>query len=778
MNACSRVFIKYDIPFFIDKTIPVLLNPMIEYIRALFDVVMDDYSVNTMMRYLRSMVFMDGKDEIDKIDRLENYVLKYGIKGRKRWNESFIRKQKDMPEDELEELNALRMKVVENLELFLEEVSIKDSGGSIHIDIRVISAALYRYMERACLQSKMENLSRIFEEQGDAVRAKEYGKIYEEVCDLLDKMVRFLPGETLTLGEYAVLLDAGFAEIRTGVLPKSDDYVQVGDITRTRMHDIKALFFMGVNDGIIPMNSDGGGIISDMDREFLTDNDSGIEMAPTARMKAYTQRLYLYMLVTKPSKYLFVSYSKLDEDGGTLVPSYFVKAIKIMFPEIVTEYPDNSIASKVYNKKTGYELLASSIQDVIKAGEIGDSYRSLFSLYIDDEEYRKKISFMLRGAFSEGVFARKDEISKAVADILYGKELTCSITRLETYARCAYSHFLKYGLNLKERELFSFEAKDMGSILHDALQSYARILKEKELSWIGLEIEERDAIIAEAVQRCIGENDYEALYGSFRTKYMINRVKRIIRRTVGVLTSQLEMGSFVPHDFEFAFSAANDYKSLSICLSDEKKLNLIGRVDRVDICEDNNRVYIKVIDYKSGSKSFDLAAVYKGLDLQLVVYLNAAIEHISREYGEDSEVIPAGLLYYHIDDPVIEVNGTGTLSDEEIDSRIISQLKMEGLVNSDESIYRLLDRGFAGRSSIIPVAVNKDGSFGQGSSVVSTKGFKELTDYVNQKIFEIGCDIMDGNIKIEPHVISDSDKSPCTYCKYAGVCGYRGEGKL
>nr|MCR5405341.1 PD-(D/E)XK nuclease family protein [Lachnospiraceae bacterium] len=207
-----------------------------------------------------------------------------------------------------------------------------------------------------------------------------------------------------------------------------------------------------------------------------------------------------------------------------------------------------------------------------------------------------------------------------------------------------------------------------------------------------------------------------------------------------------------------------------------EKLHLMGRIDRVDVCEQGDKVYVKVIDYKSGNKSFDLAAVYMGLDLQLVVYLNAALEYISKKYDDRDTVIPAGIFYYHIDDPMINADGSDPMTDEEINEKILGELKMSGLVNSDEEVYRLMDKDFDTRSSVIPVSVKKDGEFGQGSSVASTGEFKALSDYVNRKISEMGTKILNGDIKIEPHKRSEREDPQCKYCDYAGICGYRGEG--
>lgn len=773
MNACARAFIRYDIPFFADRTLPVMLNPMIEYIRSVFDVINDNYSAETVFRYLRFC--MDDHDR-NAVDALENYVLRYGIRGRKQWSEKFIRKPDDMEAEELAELDALREKAVENIGLFMDDLDKTDNTDNTYT-VADISTALYHYIERGGMAAGMKRLSLRFKEEGDPVRAKEYGSIYAQVCGLLDKMVSLLPGERVSLKEYAQLLDAGFEEIRTGVLPASDDHVQIGDIKRSRLRNIKALFLMGVNDGIIPAAVGNGGLISDMDREFLTEDD-GIELAPTARMQAYTQRLYLYMLVTRPSKHLYISYAKLSGDGTSLMPSYFVKTVKQMFEGLVTCQPDESIRNRVFSERSGYDLLASSVQDAVRTEDDGKKkdYLTLFGMYTESEENRQKLEKVLQWAFSEGTFMRRDEISRAVAYALYGKELTCSISRLETYAKCAYSHFLKYGLSLKERELFSFEARDMGLIFHDTLQTYSGMLKERNLSWLDVNGESREKLIEEAIERTIGRGDYGAVYGSFRTKYMINRMRRITKKTVDVLTGQLEKGSFVPHDFEFAFSSSNDCKSLDLSLSEDEKIHLAGRIDRVDVCKKDGRVYVKVIDYKSGNKSFDLAAIYAGLDLQLAVYMNAAQEMISALYGK--KAVPAGMFYYHIDDPLYDADACRTLPADMIDKKLQGQFKMKGLVNSDEHIFRLIDNDFSSRSQIIPVMVKKDGDFGPGSSVASTKEFEELSDRVNETMIRMGREILHGNIKIEPHIYRDSETNPCEYCAYADICGYRGEGVI
>ncbi len=775
-RTCSQAFSRYDIPFFIDKKAPVMLNPMIEYIRALFDIMTDDYSYEAMLRYLRTAV--SGYDA-SNIDDIENYILRYGIRGRKAWNEKFVLRSKDMEETDLERLNGLRESIAGDISGFYDDLifGINEDGegkqaiGTMTFDVRTVSTALYRFLSTHKLQEKTEAMKTFFERTGDKVRAMEYGRIYEEVCDLLNKIVNLMPGEKMTLREYADILDAGFAEIRTGILPGTDDYVQIGDITRTRLRDIKALFFMGVNDGVIPAQGGSGGIISDMDREFLAGSREalaeGIELAPTARMKSYEQRLYLYMLTSKPGERLYLSYSGLNLNGESRNPSYFVKTILRMFPGTSVEQPDESPDNRVYGYRSAHHFLAEGARDVlrgVKDDKTCAQYLDLLAACVNDKESAVKVESFMKGALDKGPVGGSDKISRAVAGALYGTDLRCSITRLETYAKCAYAHFMKYGLSLKEREIFSFEANDMGSVFHDALKEYAGILRERELEWTSVDEEEAEGIIEEAIERSIASGDYSAVYGSFRTKYSVNRMKRIVKRTVNVLTEHLKKGSFTPGETEFDFTTGDE-------------LRLMGRVDRMDVCSEKGNTYIKIIDYKSGNRKFDLAAVYVGLDLQLVVYLNAGMELVSKRY-KGSKVIPAGIFYYHIDDPVIEYDEPGP-GDEDaavINKKIMDSFRMSGLVNSDETVYRLMDNDFVSKSDVIPVALKKDGDFGAGSSVVSEEEFGVIRSYTNRLIADIGRDILDGNIKAEPHKMGSTTNSPCGYCDYRDACTYKGDG--
>jgi len=777
-----RVFAEYNIPFFIDKTQPVLLNPFIEFVRALSDVITENFTYSAVFRYLRSP--LSGLDKND-IDRLENFILKYGIKGVDNWQSNWIEKysryfKNDMVSgeivvnDNLLLYENLRMEIMKKLECVVDLITASDSKDKKKSTkaVNEINTVFMRVFEELEVENRIKMLAEEYSITDDSFEnshKKEYEKIYGLVIELMLRMEKLLPDEKISVDEYGELLDAGFDEIRIGTIPTITDYIQIGDITRSRFDDIHTLFIVGANDGVIPKNNGGGGILSDIEKEFLLDSTPDIELSPTSREKAYTSQLYLYMLMTKPKKQLVLSYSRLSSESESIKPSYIIKVVTDMFPDIEIEKDFESDFDRVYNLRTGYNVAAEHIRE--------EEYEVLLKTISKEfEGYKDRFGKLVDAAFVTGVMNGSDEISRAVAEVLYGKAIIGSVTRLEQYARCSFSYFLKYGLSLKERELFSFEAKDMGSIFHSVLEKYSGYISRMNLSWTGISDEEMHRLVIRAVKECIDDPEYAVLVSSSRYKYMIERISRISLRSVSVLTEHLRAGQFIPRDAEISFSSSDRLDAFTFKLSDDEVMKLTGKIDRLDTYEDteNNRVYIKVIDYKSGNKSLDLVEVYRGLSLQLVVYMNAAME-LTKAVPDYSgkEIIPAGILYYHIDDPIVE--GKQGDSDEEISGRILKELKMKGLVNSDKEVYELMDSTFDKESDIIPVSVKKDGSLSQkNTSAVSAGDFNVISSFVNKKICEIGREILSGDIKAEPHSKNGVDGTSCAFCQYTDICKFDG----
>ena len=622
-------FGQLEIPCFLDRTRGIVLNPMIEYIKSALQLYIRDFSYDTVFHFLRSGMADISREEIDE---LENYVIRTGARGYRTYSRLFTRKTEEMQqgsgqedteraEETMERLNRIRQQFADTVEIL--HMAPRAKAGE-YVD------HLYDFLEQNQVQQKLLNYQQRFEQEGDLAKAREYAQIYRLVMDLLDQIYELLGEEEISLQEFADILEAGFGEITVGTIPQNVDRIVVGDMERTRLKQVKVLFFLGVNDGNIPKNASKGGIISDMDREFLI--ESGTEMAPSPRQQMYIQRLYLYLNMTKPSERLYLSYAKVNSDGKGIRPSYLIDTVRKLFPQLAVEYPQNrSRLEQIEGRQEGARYLAEELREyadgTLREEERQDFYL-MYRAYEADPEGRDRLT--------AAAFRRYKEsgLSRIVARALYGRQLENSVSRLETYAACACRHFLQYGLSLQEREEFGFEVSDMGNVYHAVLENFAGKLAESGRTWWDFDENFATQAIKEAVEGYAATYGETVLYSSARNEYAITRMSRILTRTVLTLQQHLKQGSFQPDDYELSFRFAENLDSIHVDLSEEEKMHLQGRIDRIDVSEDAEHVYVKVIDYKSGNKKFDLAALYYGLQLQLVVYMNAAMELESRKHPD------------------------------------------------------------------------------------------------------------------------------------------------
>ena len=752
----ERTFAGMEIPVYIDRTRGIVLNPMIEFIKSALELYRRDFSYEAVFHYLRC-----GLSDLqpEEVDLLENYCIRTGVRGYRGYSRLFTGKatdDKEQNEAQLEKLNSLR-------ERFLGQVGML-AGEKVR-QVKDYVNSLYDFLVENRVQEKLAQFEQRFEQEKDASRAREYAQIYRLVMELLEQIMGLLGEESISLEEFADILEAGFGEIEVGTIPQNVDRVVAGDMERTRLKQVKVLFFLGVNDGNIPKNASKGGIISDMDREFL--RDSQLELAPSPRQQMYIQRLYLYLNMTKPSGRLYLSYSKVNSEGKSLRPAYLIETVKKLFPQLRVEYPQlNSSLEQIVTAQSGTGILAEGLREYVSGTLPPGREQDFFTIYTvyGDGTLAEK-----RGLLTDAAFYRYRDsgLAAAVARALYGTSLENSVTRLETYAACAYRHFLQYGLSLQERQEFSFENVDMGNIYHAVLEQFAGKLAESGYTWFDFPQEFGEKTVQETLEAYAAAYGDTVLYSSARNRYAITRMGRILTRTVLTLQKQLRRGSFLPDAYELSFHSADRLDSIHVSLSAEEKMRLQGRIDRIDVAEDDEHVYVKVIDYKSGNRQFDLAALYYGLQLQLVVYMNAAMELEAKKHP-GKEIVPAALLYYHIDDPSVET--AVELTDEEIDAQLLKQLRMNGVVNSDPYVVEKLDSEMEERSDVIPVERKKDGSFSARSSVLSMEELGTVSDYVNRKIAGIGREILDGGIALSPY--EKGSEEACTWCAFRKVCGF------
>lgn len=754
-DHAARAFDKFDIPCFIDRKKSVFMNPFVEFLRSAVDMLLENYSYESVFRLLRcGLLDLPCRD----MDRLENYVLGMGIRGFRKWQEEWVLHYRGEKPEEVPEIDRIRQQLMDTLAPFTEQMKTRKGT------VRERVLAFYEFITACGIQEKLDRSGKEFVKENAMDRAKEYEQIYPMVMDLFDKMTEVLGEEKVSLREFKELLEAGLSEVKIGIIPPSSDQVLVGDMERTRLKDIRVLFFVGVNDGKIPREDAAGKILSDLNREDL--KASSVALAPTYRENLYTQRFYLYLNMTKPSDKLYLSYSRADDGGEPMTQSFLIGAVRKLFPALVLERPSEDAVWEVENPKSALAYLAWGFKEILER-EPSLLWKELFSWYQKQDAWKQTMENMVEGAFR---INPEDEIGRSVARALYGITLENSATRLELFAQCACAHFMAYGLELKERARYEFSPMDMGNVLHSGLESFAKKMHQRGLSWTALDEVQMDEMAEDCVEEVVSYYGNTVLKSSARNEYMVSRVKRMMKRTIWALTKQMEQGAFTPSRFEVSFAMADSLESINIALSKEEKMKLLGRIDRVDTCEEEDKVLVKVIDYKSGNTSFDLLALYHGLQLQLVLYMNAAMELEQRNHP-DKQVVPAGIFYYNIKDPVVEK--VEEEDPEALNRRILKELRMNGLASSDRGVLEKLDENLSanGTSSLcVPVTINKDGSLSRNSSAVSPEQFRLISNYVNQKMKEIGRRILAGEAETQPYEMGK--RNACQYCPYKGACGF------
>lgn len=752
-DILKEAFDKQGIPCFLDRKNHIMGNPFVEFIRSALMIARENYSYESVFRYLRTG--LAGMEKAD-IDLMENYCLALGIRFRSGWERLWTRSTREVKPDQMDDMNRLRLQLFEDIEPLL---AVWMDGRAA---VRDKLTALYDFICRHGIQEQLSRREQCFMEEGRLGLAREYGQTYRLIMELLDKVAALLGEEIIDGRELSDILDAGLSEIKVGIIPPSVDQVLAGDMERTRLKDIRALFFLGVNDGLIPRSGTKAGLLSQSEREFLKKCE--IALSPTVREDAYIQRFYLYLNLTKPSERLYLSYSRTSAEGKALRASYLTGVLRKLFPGLrERQEEEESPMELLTTPEASMEFFLRGLK-ACGSGEMSREWKELYSWYLEHEQYEKRVRGYVKTAYAGGMESR---IGALAAGRLYGPQPIQSVTRLEQYSACAFAHFLSYGLRLKRREEYELLSMDLGNMFHSAMERYSRKLSELGLEFASVEEDRRRSLVEECIREATTDYGSGILASSARNAYFINRLTRITDRTVWALQSQLKKGSFRPVSYEISFSQADGLKALTIPVGDKGEIRLQGRIDRMDLYEDEEHVYVKVIDYKSGTTAFDLPSVYYGLQLQLLVYLDAAME-LEKRKNRKKLVIPAGVFYYNIKDPVIDLSELP--EDTDVEAELLEKLRMNGLVNEQREIIGLMDRSFEKKSSVLPVSYNKDGSLSRQSSAVNEQQLGDTISYVRRSISRMGMEMLEGNIAAAPY--EKGGRTACDFCDYRAVCGF------
>ena len=746
-SLVRAIFREYDIPVFIDEKRDLNQNIIVQYVLSILEVLSKNFSSEAVFSYIKLGFFDYEKEEIFK---LENYCNKWGIKQNK-WKKDFTYELEiESKKKEVERLNEIRKEIIEPLLKLQEEIK-KDRN------VKNITIALYNFIINQNVEEKISKKISELEEKDLLDLAKEYKESYEIIIDIFDKMVLIFDDEKITIDKYQKIFKIGLKNSGLGKIPGTADQVILGDVDRSRSHKVRAVFILGLNDGVFPSSNKDEGFLNDSDREIL--KQDGIELANGTIDNLYEDKFNIYKAFTTAEEKLYLSYSSSDKDGKSLRPSVLISQIKKMFPKMKEESDVINKKYEIVNKKVTYEELIENIAKIKNKEKIDEIWYQIYNYYKGQEEWNKKLTSDMQGLNYTNL---PEKIKQENIDKLYGNTLKTSISRLEKYRGCPFSYYLQYGLRLKEKETLKIQSFNTGSFMHETIDSFFKVVREEDIDLAEIEEDKILEIVSNIIDESLNLNKNFIFTATAKYKVLVRRLKRIITKALKYIIITIVNSDFEVSGTEVEFGEKGKYEPIILELDNGKKIEITGKIDRIDTAKNEDGKYLRIIDYKSSAKNIDLNEVYAGLQIQLLTYTDA----ICRK----EDIMPAGIFYFSLLEQM--ANADKRLNEDEIEEMIRKNFKMKGLIIADVKIIKMNDNTLkSGTSNLVPAGITTKGEINQrNTNGVKQEEFKILQEYIYKTIKDISKEILSGKIDLKPY--NKQGKTPCEYCEYKTICGF------
>lgn len=757
----KTVFPQYGIPCFIDRNRDIMSHPLTEMILSAIDCVIKGRRYDEIFRLFRTGLTTLTQQETDK---LENYVLAYGIRGN-RWDSPFTLGFSSANAEFSEpEINALREKAVSIFSIIEKHFKKRAAAVSSY------AGGVVHMLRELLVPEKLDGwISDSYE--SDMEKFREHRQIWGKVTHVFDRMVSMLGADSVIgIRAFRDLLSAGFEGTSMGLIPPGLDQVVVTDLRRSRLPGIKALFVLGVNEGSMPQASRDDGLISGAERDTLKQS-LDITLAPSGVSLTYESFLQFYLAITKPTSFLGVSYYLGGLDGKSGASSV-IQTFKAMFPDSPVEKTSGDPLAAVSAEAPAFSYLAGKLSQINDYG-ISPFDKDVYSYFKNSGTYGAKLSKLYSAISDRGGDVRRLS-GKNISEI-YKKNLRTSVSRLEKYVSCPFSYFARYNLRAGERSLYELQSVDVGNVFHEVMDRFAKKLGEQNIDWASLNRDELLKIAGECVAESTAGAASEILKSSGRYKSLAARIGDISTSALAALTKHIRRGEFSFYSSEFEFKGT-EHGGNAIVLTVEEGFDIIieGKIDRIDLLLQNGVTYVKIIDYKSGSVHFSFSRLFFGLQLQLLLYLDAFIGQMSAG-GVDAR--PAAALYFRIANPTAD---HGEIGDKPVADVILKQFKMEGVVLKERGVYSALDlplRESGGTSPVVPGGLlggknfdYESADFRKSPYLLTSGEFSAASAFANEKVREIGKKIKSGDVTARPY--KDKSMTACDYCEYKPICRF------
>ena len=559
----------------------------------------------------------------------------------------------------------------------------------------------------------------------------------------------------LSTDDFAALLLAGMSELEYAAAPPVPDQIVIGSLEHTRLPQTKIVFAIGLTESSVPSIQPDNGFFSDWERQMLKKTGAGAGLAEDRRTSIFKAQLTIFMSLLSAAEHLYLSYAAVGGSGRAERPADLYYQIRRMFAH--NEVKNLSHWWQAHEQVTYPEpTLVSFIKQCHDGGQnpnFSGVYQSLKT-----SPLRATV-----GRLTQSAYLPAEQIAPELATRLYSGRRRMSISRLESYHACPFRHFLSYGVKVREIVPYQAERVDMGIFLHKVLEAFFRLSRKQKKQVFELTAEEYDQILNAAAAEALQTDRRNIFGGSARNGFLAERLTELADRAVKTVQQQMQRGELNFYQEEIHFRP-EDWAALRFFTEDGAEFFLEGVIDRMDISREGNVVYFSVLDYKTSEHDLDYTAIYYGLQLQLLLYLEAGREYLQTR--QELAAVPVGAAYFHLKDPLFAQTEIAGRPDEE---DFLKAMRLRG-VFAAESLTRL-DRGAAeGQPVVMNVRLKKDGSPYAGNMVLAADELEQLQRFAHGQAETAATRIWQGDAAIRPYYYKK--ETPCTYCRYAGICKF------
>ena len=733
----ESVFRRDGIPAYISRRSDILEKPVMTLLLSAVDAATGGFEYEDMFRYLKTG--MTGVTAAE-CDLLENYVIRWDIRGNMwlrdvPWRLNPDGYGLDMTEDRaarLEEINRIREKVRGPLSALADGLKQRPAA-------RDKARTLYEFAAAAGVPDALREKADELLSAGQVQLAEEYAQLWQIFCDVLDQFVEILGDTELDGEEFARLLRLVLTQYSVGTIPATLDQVKVSEITRNDRHRVRVLFLLGANDHLLPKIEKDGGVLDSDDRQALAQRDIPLSDATFDALDNELQNIYACL--AQPTEQLHISWPVTDVTGAELRPSFVVERVRLLFPRL-----------KVQREDGAYRMTLPATA-LCAAGE-NEALRRYFQ---GQPRYAAALAAMARARRME-----RGRLSPEAVQSLYGRSIVMSASRIDRVKSCHFGYFMEYGLRAKERKKAGFEAPEVGTFLHYLLENVNREVKEQG-GYGQVDDEALRHMVKRYVERYAATQIQEYQNKSARFRYLFSRLRETAYTIILNIAREMRQSDFQPVEFELSFGGRDGHLPAITVREGGASLSVSGKVDRVDGWLHDGKLYLRVVDYKTGKKSFDLTDIRYGLGIQMLLYLFTLEREGQAYFGYP--IVPCGVLYQPARSVILRQDRN--ISDEKLKAALESELRRTGLVLGEPEVLRAMEHSALETPCYLPISVKKDGTLSGDIATAAQLG--HLGRYVDRLLHQIAGEIAHGNIDADPYARGPQD-SACTYCAFASAC--------